>query len=460
MTADAPTARRGVGAETGAAPVVAAKSARREHSDVILERLLALHPKSIDLSLERLERLLARLGHPERALPPVVHVAGTNGKGSTCAYIRAGLEAAGHEVHVYSSPHLTRFHERIRIAGRLIDEGLLADLLAECEEANGGAPITFFEITTAAAFLAFARTPADFCVLEVGLGGRLDATNVIGAPRLAVLTPIDLDHQQFLGDTIDQIAQEKAGILKPGATAVVGPQHGAALDEIERTAARLNASLVRAGQEFTGHLENGRLLFQDDTGLLDLPPPRLFGRHQIENAATAVAALRALDLPEEACAAAMTRVEWPARLQRLRRGPLFSEAPPDSEIWLDGGHNPAAGAALAEHFAVLEEQSTAPLFLLCGMLNTKDPGGFLRPFAGLARRVIAVSIPDEPNALPASEIAAMAVREGLAAQTAGSLGGALRAIGQELIDDLKELPPRIVICGSLYLAGQILRDHT
>ncbi len=430
-----------------------------EHSDVILDRLLSLHPKVIDLSLERLDRLLARLGRPERALPPVIHVAGTNGKGSTCAFVRAGLEAQGDRVHAYASPHLSRFHERIRLAGRLIDEGALADLLAECERANGGAPITFFEITTAAAFLAFARTPADWCVLEVGLGGRLDATNVIGAPRLSAITPIALDHQAYLGETVAEIAREKAGIVKPGIPCVVAPQSEAALAEIERAAHALGAPLIRSGSEWSAFLENGRLVFQDDEGLLDLPPPRLPGRHQIDNAGTAVACLRTLGVSEEACATAMRSVDWPARLQRLRRGPLFAEAPPEAEIWLDGGHNPAAGAALAEHFAELEEQATAPLFILVGMLDSKDVEGFLRPFAGLARRVIAVPIPGEPAALSAEAVATAAVRVGLPAQTAGSLSGAVRSINHELIDDLKELPPRIAICGSLYLAGRVLRDH-
>ncbi|MGD1870452.1 MAG: bifunctional folylpolyglutamate synthase/dihydrofolate synthase [Neomegalonema sp.] len=428
-------------------------------SDESLERLLSLHPKVIDLSLERLERLLAAIDHPEKMLPPVVHVAGTNAQGSVCAFLRAGLSHGGARAHAYSSPHLARFHERIRLAGALIEEDALSDLLAECERANGDAPITFFEITTAAALLAFSRVEAEWLVLEVGLGGRLDATNVIDAPAATVITPVSLDHQQFLGDTIEEIAVEKAGILKAGVPCVVGAQEDAALDVIHRTAARVGAPLSVAGQDWRVSEENGRLVFEDNHGLLDLPKPRLFGRHQVENAGSAVATLRALGFEEPACAAAMTEVDWPARLQRLKSGPLIEAVSSDTELWLDGGHNPAAGEAVAAFFGQLEERSPAPLYVICGMLNTKDPDGYLRPFDGLARRVLTVSIPGEPNTLPAEDVAQAAVRVGLSAQAAGSVEGALRTIMAESANDFVSDAPRILICGSLYLAGRVLREN-
>ncbi len=428
-------------------------------SDEILERLLSLHPKVIDLSLERLERLLAAIDHPEKKLPPVVHVAGTNAQGSVCAFLCSCLSHGGARAHAYSSPHLARFHERIRLAGALIEEDALSDLLAECERANGDAPITFFEITTAAALLAFSRVEAEWLVLEVGLGGRLDATNVIDAPAATVITPVSLDHQQFLGDTIEEIAVEKAGILKAGVPCVVGAQEDAALDVIHRTAERVGAPLSVAGQDWRVSEENGRLVFEDNHGLLDLPKPRLFGRHQVENAGIAVATLRALGFEEPACAAAMTEVDWPARLQRLKSGPLIEAVSSDTELWLDGGHNPAAGEAVAAFFGQLEERSPAPLYVICGMLNTKDPDGYLRPFDGLARRVLTVSIPGEPNTLPAEDVAQAAVRVGLSAQAAGSVEGALRTIMAESANDFVSDAPRILICGSLYLAGRVLREN-
>lgn len=428
-------------------------------SDAILERLLQLHPKVIDLSLERLERLLAELGNPELQAPPTIHVAGTNGKGSVCAYLRAGLAAGGDRVHAYTSPHLARFHERIRVAGELISEPALAAMLEECEDANGGAPITFFEITTAAAFLAFARTPADWLVLEVGLGGRLDATNVIADPRACVITPLSLDHQQYLGDTLTEIATEKAGILKKGAPCVVSAQPDEAMAAIEAAADRVGAPLSIQNRDWAARLENGRLLFESEHGLLDLPPPRLPGGHQIDNAGAAVAALRLLGRSEAHCAAAMETVEWPARLQRLRSGPLVDAAPADAELWLDGGHNRSAGEALAQTMADFEERAPAQLYLICGMINSKDPEGFLTPFAGLARKVFAAPIPSEPAALSPEDVAGAAVRCGLAAQPVGSVERAIRMIQTEIIDDLNEPRARILICGSLYLAGRVLREN-
>lgn len=417
-------------------------------SDVILERMMALHPKIIDLTLDRVWRLLATLDHPEKALPPVVHISGTNGKGSTLAMIRAGLEGAGHTCHVYTSPHLARFHERIRVAGTLISEDVLSAVLDECYAANNGASITYFEITTIAAMLAFARTPADYTLMEVGLGGRLDATNVFEAPAITVITPVDLDHQQFLGDTIDKIAFEKAGIIKRGVPCVVGPQHDEALEVIETKAARMGAPLMAYGQQWHVWEERGRLIYQDETGLLDLPLPALIGDHQIRNAGAAIAALRVLQQGD--AEAAMTNATWPARMQRLRSGPL-AEAAPEAELWLDGGHNPAAGAALARTLGTLPKR---PTFLICGMLNTKDIAGFLRPLAAHADQLFAVSIPGEKATVPADETAAAARGVGFQASTATSVSGAVAQI--------TAITPyaRILICGSLYLAGTVLRENS
>ncbi|WP_092761079.1 bifunctional folylpolyglutamate synthase/dihydrofolate synthase [Jannaschia helgolandensis] len=408
---------------------------------------MTLHPKVIDLVLDRVHRLLSALDHPERRIPPVIHIAGTNGKGSTQAMIRAGLEAAGDVVHAYTSPHLARFHERIRVAGALIEEDDLARLLAECEAANGGEQITFFEITTCAAFLAFARTSADWTLLEVGLGGRLDATNVIH-PALTVITPISMDHEAFLGDTIEAIAGEKAGILKSGVPCIVGPQDERALEVIEYRAARLNAPLHVQGQHWHVIEEDGHLIFQDEDGLMDLPLPRLIGRHQVDNAGMAIAALRALKRTAGADAA-MTDADWPARMQRLRTGPLV-DAAGDADLWLDGGHNPAAGHALAEALTRLPPR---PLHLICGMLNTKDATGYMTPLAPLAKHLHAVSIPGEANTLPAADTAAAAKRAGIPASTALSVANAIATIKATTPD------ARILICGSLYLAGNVLREN-
>ncbi|WP_054302482.1 folylpolyglutamate synthase/dihydrofolate synthase family protein [Gemmobacter sp. LW-1] len=418
-------------------------------SDAILARMMEFHPKIIDLTLDRVHRLLAALGHPERALPPVIHLAGTNGKGSTQAMIRAGLEADGKLVHAYTSPHLAWFHERIRLAGELISEEALASLLDECVAANGGEEITFFEITTCAALLAFSRTPANYTLLEVGLGGRLDATNVVDRPALTVLTPISIDHQQYLGETLPEIAGEKAGILKRGVPCVVGPQEDAALDVIETRAARLGAPLLVHGQHWHVTTERGRLVFQDETGLLDLPLPNLPGPHQIQNAGAALAALRHLGASETACEAAVTRAFWPARMQRLRQGPLVDLAQ-GVELWLDGGHNPAGGEAIA---ATLAAMSARPTFAICGMLNTKDIGGYLRPLAPHLAELHAVSIPGEKNTLPAEVTAEAARKAGIVAAEAESVGAALAGIAD------RNPQARVLICGSLYLAGTVLKDN-
>ena len=420
-------------------------------SDAVLARMMALHPKIIDLTLDRMWRLLDALGNPQNDLPPVIHIAGTNGKGSTQAMIRAGLESAGHRVHAYTSPHLARFHERIRLAGTLISEPDLTALLDECYAANGGANITYFEITTCAALLAFARSPADYTLLEVGLGGRLDATNVVKSPELTIITPVSMDHEAFLGDTLAAIAGEKAGIIKRGVPCIVGPQDETGLDVIESRAAQLGAPLLAYGQHWHASPERDGMIYQDETGLLDLPRPVLPGDHQIQNAGMALAALRHLGCGEDACLAAVTQTEWPARMQRLRSGPLTQiAAASGAELWLDGGHNPAAGNALASVLRALPKRST---HLICGMLNTKDVQGYLAPLAEVADSLIAVSIPGEANTLAAADTAQAARDVGLSAKSALDLNSALQTI---LATDPTA---RVLICGSLYLAGAVLREN-
>jgi dihydrofolate synthase/folylpolyglutamate synthase len=425
--------------------------------DAILARLLALHPKRIDLSLDRMERICAALDHPERRLPPVIHVAGTNGKGSTVAFMRAILEAAGKRVHVYTSPNLVRINERFRIGkdsgGQLVGDDELVEALAECEAKNGNAPITVFEIETAAGLLLFSRHPADVLLLEVGLGGRLDATNVVERPIASVITKLSLDHLDFLGNTIAEIAAEKAGILKRDVPAVTVSQAREALTVIERQAARMHAPLSIAGEDWTATEERGRLVYQDNMGLLDLPAPKLYGRHQYENAGAAIAGLRVsgLKLPTAAFEAGMTRVEWPARMQRLAHGKLAALTPPESELWLDGGHNADGGQAIAAALADLEERVPRPLVLIVGMLSTKDSEGFLRNFSGLARKVIAVPIAQDKT-IPAAELADVAAGVGIPSLARDSLESAIAAVGKL---DL-EPAPRILITGSLYLAGEVL----
>jgi dihydrofolate synthase/folylpolyglutamate synthase len=427
----------------------------------VVARLLALHPKRIDLSLDRMWRILDRLGHPERSIPPVVHVAGTNGKGSTVAFMRAALEAAGKSVHVYTSPHLVRFNERFRLGdaggGKLVSDEALAGALEECERANGNEPITVFEIETAAAFLLFSRHPADVTLLEVGLGGRLDATNVIEKPLACAITPVSMDHLEFLGDTIEKIAGEKAAILKRGVPAAIGPQSDAVLAVIEAEARRVRAPLRVAGEHWSVHSEHGRLIYQDDDGLLDLPLPKLAGRHQLDNAGTAVAALRAagLALPLPAFEAGIARAEWPARMQLLTQGRLKALAPPGSELWLDGGHNADGARAIAAALGDLEERVSRPLVLVVGMLTTKDSAGFLRNFAGLARCVVAVPIPRQDKSVAAPALAELARGIGIPAESCGDLESALAAVARLELQPA----PRILIAGSLYLAGEVLAQN-
>ncbi|PJE27930.1 dihydrofolate synthase / folylpolyglutamate synthase [Pseudooceanicola antarcticus] len=416
-------------------------------SDALLARMMQLHPKVIDLSLDRIRTLLGQLGHPEASLPPVIHLAGTNGKGSTLAMLRAGIEGAGQSIHAYTSPHLVSFHERIRLSGKLISEEALTSLLQEVLDTNAGEPITFFEITNAAAFLAYARQPADYVLLETGLGGIYDSTNVVDQPAMTIITPISKDHEGFLGDTLAKIAWSKAGIIKRGVPCVVGPQPEEALEVIEETANRLGAPLLVYGQHWHVSEERGRLVFQDENGLLDLPLPALRGPHQIQNAGAALAALRALGFDDTACEAAMTDAEWPARLQRLTEGRLARLAP-EAELWLDGGHNPSAGEALAEFLGSLPER---PTHLICGMINTKDAGGYLRPLAPHAASLTTLTIPDEPAAVTAAELAAKAYESGHETHEGSSVEEALAAIVA------KEPAARILFCGSLYFAGHVLR---
>jgi dihydrofolate synthase/folylpolyglutamate synthase len=420
--------------------------------DRILDRLNRLHPKAIDLSLGRVRRLLAALGHPERALPPVVHIAGTNGKGSTLAMLDAMLQAHGLTTHRYISPHLVRFHERILLQGEAIDDERLEAALLEAEAANGDAPITFFEITTAAAMLAFSRTPADVLLLETGLGGRLDATNIVPRPRLTLLSPISFDHEAYLGRTLSAIAREKCGILRPGVPAVVGPQRPAAATTIRQACARLGAPLTLAGEDFRVHATGDGLRFVDRHGALDLPRPILPGPHQIQNAGLAVAAARllgALAPSREAIAAGLRSTCWPARLQRLDRGRLLNAIRLEDELWVDGGHNPEAGEAVASFFESLDRR---PLRVVLGMLQTKDARGYLAPLAPQVDRLVAVDIPETDAGQPRAQLADCARRLGVEAGTAADLRGGLATLAAGA-------PARIAVLGSLYLAGQALAEN-
>lgn len=421
-----------------------------ENSGLILERLKSLYPKSIDLTLNRPQRLLAQLDNPERKVPPVVHFAGTNGKGSTLAMTRAGLESAGMKVHAYVSPHLTKFHERIRLSGQLIGEDALAAVLQECEFVNKDQPISLFEITTCAAFLAFSRAEADALLLEVGLGGRLDATNVVEQPAMTVISPVSLDHQQYLGESLPEIAAEKAGILKPGVPCVVSRQEKAAGHVIERIAKRVGAPILLQDRDWQVAKSVGGIRYRDREGVLDLPSPNLVGHHQIGNAGAATAVLRHFGLERQHIEAAITGADWPARMQRLRTGPLVAAAR-NSEIWLDGGHNPAAGRAIAR---TLEEMPSKATRLVCGMLNTKDIRGFLNALRSVADRLYGIAVPGEEASLPAAKIAAAASELGFSAETSPTAEVAVRRISTEQPDS------RIVLCGSLYLAGAVLQENS
>lgn len=430
-------------------PAPAAPRIGSARSEAIIDRLHALHPMLIDLSLDRMRRTLASLGHPEQRLPPVVHVAGTNGKGSTCAFLRAIAEAAGQRVHAYTSPHLVRFHERVRLAGRLVSEADLTAALEEVERINAGQPITVFEITTAVAFHLFASVPADLLVLEVGLGGRFDATNVVDAPAATAIASVSMDHMEYLGDTVAKIAAEKAGILKPGVPCATGTQPPEALSVIAGQAAGLGAPLLARGREWSVERRaDGRLLYRDARGTLDLPPPALPGPHQADNAGIAIAALRAWNPPwltDAAIAEGLARAEWPARMQRLH-GRLAAQLPEGWELWLDGGHNAGAGTALAEHLRTAWQDR--PAHLLVGMKNSKAAADFLRPLVPEATTLWAVAEPGQHLAMPVEAIVAAS---GGVARPGPTVAEALAAVP-------KDGPPaRVLICGSLYLAGEVLK---
>ena len=427
--------------------------------DELIARLSALHPKQIDLGLERMHRLLAQLGHPERRIAPVIHVAGTNGKGSTVAYLRAVLEAAGLRVHVFTSPWLVRINESFRLGrvggGVLVGDDELRGVLEACERVNAGAPITFFEIKTIAAFSLFAKHPADVVLLEVGLGGRLDSTNVIEQPAATVLTPISMDHMDFLGDTLASIAAEKAAIIKRGVPVISAEQEPDAMAVIEQQANRMHAPLFVAGEGWHVSIERGRLVYQDERGLLDLPAPKVFGRHQFGNAGLAIATLRAIGtfkLTTAAFEAGIVGAEWPARMQRLSNGALIPLGPPACEIWLDGGHNAEGGRVVAAALGDLEERVSRPLVVIVGMMANKDARAFLANFAGLTRHIIAVPIPDQDRAMAPSDLANAARALGMRVEITDGVEAALSAVARLAY----EVPPRILITGSLYLAGHVL----
>ncbi|MCV0395190.1 MAG: bifunctional folylpolyglutamate synthase/dihydrofolate synthase [Rhizobiaceae bacterium] len=440
----------------GEDPVTQESAAARE-----IGRLMGMHPKGFDLSLDRVRRLLAKLGDPQDGLPPVIHVAGTNGKGSAAAFARALMEAEGRSVHVHTSPHLVNWHERYRLGapdgGQLVGDEALAEAVARAAAVNGGEAITVFEILTAAGFLLFAEHPADAAIIEVGLGGRYDATNVISRPAVSLIMPISIDHEAYLGDRVELIAAEKAGIIKPGVPVVIGQQEfDAARGVLTDTAARLAAPALVYGQDFLAYGEAGRMVYQDEDGLMDLPRPTLVGRHQLANAAAAIAAVKAAGFAVSHGGAerAMTGVEWSARMQKLAEGRLTALAPKGAEIWLDGGHNPGAGAVVAEALAELEERSPRPLFLISGMIDTKDQTGYFHAFHGMARHVFTVPVRSSDAGVPNAELAARAHAAGLSAEPVDTVGNALMLLRDTW--DHREPPPRILIGGSLYLAGEVL----
>ncbi|MDG4884838.1 folylpolyglutamate synthase/dihydrofolate synthase family protein [Mesorhizobium sp. WSM4884] len=431
-------------------------------ADRAIEHLMTLHPKGFDLSLDRITRLLDRLGNPQERLPPVIHVAGTNGKGSCAAFARALLEAAGHLVHVHTSPHLVNWHERYRLAaeggGKLVDDKIFAEAIARVAEANQGQKITVFEILTAVTFILFAEHPAEAAIIEVGLGGRFDATNVIARPAVSVIMPVSLDHEAYLGDRVEVIAAEKAGIMKRGCPVVIGAQESeTALEVMIETAERLDCPTAVYGQDFLAFEENGRMVYQDEDGLMDLPLPRLPGRHQFANAAAAIAAVKAagFEIGHRAAERAMANVAWPARMQKLTQGKLVDLAPKGAEIWLDGGHNPGAGVVIAEALAEQEEKNPRPLILISGMINTKDQTGYFSAFKGLARHVYTVPVSKSDSGVPNDELALRATEAGLSAEPVSSVANALM-----LLRDSWDGPaPRILIGGSLYFAGAVLDEN-
>ncbi|MCT7376079.1 bifunctional folylpolyglutamate synthase/dihydrofolate synthase [Chelativorans salis] len=428
-----------------------------------IERLMSLHPKGFDLALERIERLLQRLGNPHQKLPPVIHIAGTNGKGSAAAFSRALIEASGKTAHVHTSPHLVNWHERYRLAapggGRLVEDAVLTEAVERVADANCGEQITVFEILTAVMFVLFSEHPANVAIVEVGLGGRFDATNVIAHPAVSLIMPVSLDHEAYLGDRVELIAAEKAGIIKAGSPVVVGQQEwDAGREVLVETAERLGCPLKVYGQDFIAVEEHGRMVYQDEGGLFDLPLPRLAGRHQLANAAAAIAAVKAAGFPvsNRTAERAMTTVSWPGRLQKLPEGRLSALAPEGTEIWIDGGHNPGAGAVVAEALAEAEEKRPRPLFLIAGMLNTKDQTGYFRAFEGMARHVYTVPVKSSDAGTPNNELAAYANTAGLSAEPVNSVSNALKLLAGTWDG---EAPPRVLIGGSIYLVGEVLREN-
>ncbi|WP_320196943.1 bifunctional folylpolyglutamate synthase/dihydrofolate synthase [Agrobacterium rosae] len=434
----------------------------QSEAERIIEKLLGLHPKGFDLSLDRITILLEKLGNPHKRLPPIIHVAGTNGKGSVTAFSRALLEAAGLGVHVHTSPHLVNWYERYRLGirgekGRYVEDAVLAGALERVAAANGGQMITVFEILTAVTFVLFAEHPADAAIIEVGLGGRFDATNVITNPAVSIIMPISLDHQAYLGDSVELIAAEKAGIMKAGSPVVIGHQeYDAALDVLVQTAERLKCPTAVYGQDYSAHEEFGRMVYQDEFSLVDAPLPRLPGRHQLANAAAAIRVVKAagFEVTDRMIEKAMASVEWPGRLQRITTGKIVDLAPPGSEIWIDGGHNPGAGEVIAEAMAGFEEKQACPLFLIAGMINTKDQVGYFKAFADIAQYVFTVPIHGADAAIDPVVLAHAVFDAGLVAAPTSSIEEALEELTKRLVPG--KPAPRILIGGSLYLAGNAL----
>ena len=427
----------------------------------LIDSLLAIHPKGFDLSLGRVTRLLALLGNPQKKTPPVIHVAGTNGKGSTIAFCRAILEASGHKVHVHTSPHLVNWHERYRLGrdggGQLASDAVLADAIFRVADANAGQPITVFEILSAVMFVLFSEHPADFCLVEVGLGGRFDATNVLENPAVCAITPIALDHQAFLGDSIAKIAFEKAGIIKPGTKVVIGPQEEVAREVIEAKAEECKAQVFIAGQDFDYYEQGGRFIYQDGEGLLDLPMPGLVGDHQLGNAATAIATIRAIgvNVSNEQFETAMKQVSWPGRMDQLKTGAIVDRLGKNWEIWIDGGHNPAAAQAIARELIRQNKQNDLPTIMICGMLNSKEPKGYFEAFDGLIDDIITVPIQSSPASIDPIELAEIASKTGLNSTATDSL---LKALETLVITEEKSRQ-RILFAGSLFLVGDVLIEN-
>ncbi len=423
--------------------------------EAALDALTALHPKKIDLGLERIERVLKALGNPHHKLPPVVHIAGTNGKGSTIAFLKAIAEAEGLKAHVYTSPHLVHFRERIVVGSEEIKDDVLVDVLERVRAANGDEPLSFFEATTAAAFLAFSEHPADICIIEVGLGGRYDATNVIEQPAVVGIAPVDYDHAEFLGRDLAGIAREKAGIMKWHAPIVIGAQRDLVYAVLEAEAAKVNVRPKVWGQDYRAFKQRGGLVYEDDHQVLDLPAPALIGAHQFLNAGLAITIAKLLQFSDDAISAGLRTASWPARLQRLTSGPLAqSIANIDGELWLDGGHNPHAALAVSATMADLESRASRPLILITGILANKDIGGFLDAYAGLAQEVVSVSIPGHASLAPET-LAELAKARGLRSAVADDIHSAIDHIITEF--NGAESAPRVLICGSLYLAGEVLK---